>query len=347
MKEMHKNNREPRVVRKRDRRAAKTKSPYTTYTTRRRRNRRNARVVLIVGALLALVVAVDYLANEGEILQAVRLGGTEESGETETDASDQEAVEEGGATGEGAVVEDPAPTILLGEYFTDSAWDPDPGRQSNLRMASQAIDETVLAPGEEFSALEVLGPLDYNPAKVFTDGGVAYEEGGGLCQISSTLYMAANYAGLEIVERNPHYAELNYIRPGFDATVWFGTNGWGALDMRFRNNTDGDILLREFINENGFLVAQIYGQQPADKVVSLDSQKVEEDLNKGIKWATYKTVMNSDGKVVENGLLFETTYSYNPPTPPELKHETYEPRGSGWVDTGNTTNWNDKNKPTD
>ncbi|MDQ3924737.1 MAG: VanW family protein, partial [Actinomycetota bacterium] len=235
---MHKNSGEPRAVGKRDRRAAKTKSPYTA---RKRRNRRNALLLLIVGALLALGVAVDYLANEGEILQAVRLGGTEESGETETAASNQEAVEEGGAAGEGAVVEDPAPTILLGEYFTDSAWDPDPGRQSNLRMAAQAIDETVLAPGEEFSALEVLSPLDYEPAKVFTDGGVAYEEGGGLCQISSTLYMAANYAGLEITERNPHYAELNYIQPGFDATVWFGTNGWGALDMRFRNNTDGDI----------------------------------------------------------------------------------------------------------
>ena len=63
MKEMHKNSGEPRAVRKRDRRAAKTKSP--SYTTRRRRNRRNARLVLIVGALLALGVAVDYLANEG------------------------------------------------------------------------------------------------------------------------------------------------------------------------------------------------------------------------------------------------------------------------------------------
>src|SRR5215216_973526 len=114
---MHKNSREPRAVRKRDRRAAKTKSP--SYTIRRRRNRRNALLMLIVGALLALVVAVDYLANEGEILQAVRLGGTEESGETGTAASGQEAVEEGGAAGEGAV-EDPAPTILLGEYFTDS-----------------------------------------------------------------------------------------------------------------------------------------------------------------------------------------------------------------------------------
>ncbi|HLL41306.1 MAG TPA: VanW family protein, partial [Rubrobacteraceae bacterium] len=205
-------------------------------------------------------------------------------------------------------------------------------------------NDTVLAPGEEFSALEVLSPLEYEPAKVFANGGVDYEVGGGLCQVSSTLFMAANYAGLEIVERNPHYAELPYIRPGLDATVWFGSvdDGWGALDMKFKNTTDGHIRIKEFVNEDGFLVAQIYGEKPADKVVSLESEKVEEDLGKGITWATYKTVTDNDGQVLEDGLLYETLYSYNPPTPPELKHETHEPRGSGWVDESNTTNWNDK-----
>jgi hypothetical protein len=112
--------------------------------------------------------------------------------------------------------------------------------------------------------------------------------------------------------------------------------------MRFKNTTDGYIRVKEFVNEDGFLIAQIYGEKPADKVVSMDSEKVEEDLGKGITWATYKTVTDNDGQVLEDGLLYETLYSYNPPTPPELKHETNEPRGSGWVDESNTTNWNDK-----
>jgi hypothetical protein len=73
----------------------------------------------------------------------------------------------------------------------------------------------------------------------------------------------------------------------------------------------------------------------------MESEKVEENPLRGIKWVTYKTVTDN-GRVVEDGLLYETVYSYNPPTPPELKHETEEPRGAGWVDTGNTTNWNDK-----
>ena len=250
--------------------------------------------------------------------------------------------QEEGAAKEETASEASTATVLLGEFFTDYAWDPDPGRQSNLKTAAGAIDNTVLKPGEEFSALAALWSLDYEQAKVFANGGVDYEIGGGLCQISSTLFMAANYAGLEIVERNPHYAELPYIRPGFDATVWFGENGWGALDMRFKNNTDGNILIREFVNEDGFLVAQIWGEEPPDKTVSMDSERVEEDINRGLKWVTYKKVIDGNGRVVEDDILYETTYSYNPPVPEEFKHETNEPRGAGWLDLSNTTNWNDK-----
>ncbi len=341
MKEIYKKRDESHPPRRRERRTVTKKGGVYGYRARRRRILGVALVALL---LLGVVIALaDYLLNDGELLRgnsAGEVAPTEESGQS---AVSEGETEEGAATGNGVTGES-NPTVLLGEYFTDYAWDPDEGRQANLRMASGAINETLLKPGEEFSALEVLSPLEYQPAKVFANGGVDYEVGGGLCQISSTLFMAANYAGLEIVERNPHYAELPYIRPGLDATVWFGSedDGWGALDMRFKNNTDGNILVKEFVNEDGFLIAQIYGEKPADKVVSMDSEKVEEDLGKGITWATYKKVTDNDGQVLEDGLLYETLYSYNPPTPPELKHETNEPRGSGWVDESNTTNWNDK-----
>ena len=305
------------------------------------RRRRLLGILLILGCAVLAVVAASYLLAENGALRGERAGVVgEEPEQAQPSAAGEEAGE--GASAEEEAAAESRPSVLLGEYFTDYAWDPDEGRQANLRMASGAIDETLLKPGEEFSALETLQSLDYQPAKVFANGGVDYEVGGGLCQVSSTLYMAANYAGLEIVERNPHYAELPYIRPGFDATVWFGENGWGALDMRFRNNTDGDILIREFVNEDGFLVAEIYGEEPTGRTVSMDSEKVEEDLGRGIEWATYKKVTDEDGNVLEDGLLFETVYSYNPPVPEEMKHETNEPRGSGWLDLTNTTNWNDK-----
>ncbi|MDX6381587.1 MAG: hypothetical protein QOI57_2611 [Rubrobacteraceae bacterium] len=306
-----------------------------SYASHKRRRRIIIGVTFIVACVLLVVVMVaDNLLNGGDIFGMARVGQQVVG----------QAPQEQSAASEQGAAEEHNPTTLLGEYFTDYAWDPDEGRQANLKIASKAINNTLLAPGEEFSALDVLAPLDYKPAKVFANGGVDYEIGGGLCQVSSTLFMAANYAGLDIVERNPHYAELPYIRPGLDATVWFGENGWGALDMKFKNNTDGYIKVQEFVNEDGFLIAQIYGEKPSDKVVSMDSEKVEEDLNKGIKWATYKKVTDNNGKVLEDGLLYETVYSYNPPVPADLKHETHEPRGSGWVDASNTTNWNDKDK---
>ena len=234
-----------------------------------------------------------------------------------------------------------APTRLVGEYKTDFAWDPDPGRQSNLKTASGAIDNTLLAPGETFSALEVLRPLDYEEAKVFADGGVATEEGGGLCQVTSTLYMAASYAGLEIVERSPHYALLPYIPPGFDATVWFGGEGVEPLDMKFKNNTGGYVMIREFVDQEGFLTAQVYAQEPSGVNVVMNAEKVEEDLQKGITWSTSKKVTARDGEVLFDEVLYEDTYSYNPPVPQEMRHETNAPRTGGWTDPTNTTGWAD------
>ena len=334
MKELHRRRSGPYGARRRAPGTASGDKRIGAYKTRRR-SRRTMRIMLGVCALLIAAVAVDYLTNEGEVLQAVRsAGGPTGSGETYQAAGPaEEAAKEGRADAPAVDM------VLLGEYFTDYAWDPDEARQANLRMAVEAIDNTRLAPGEEFSAIEVLAPLDYETAKVFADGGVSAAAGGGLCQVSSTLYMAANYAGLEITERNQHYAEVPYIKPGLDATVWFGLDGTPPLDMKFRNDTDGDILIRQFINEDGFMIAQIWGEEPTGKTVSMNSEKVEEDLGKGITWATYKTVKDEDGEVLEDGLLFESLYSYNPPVPPEIKHETSEPRGAGWLDPTNTSGW--------
>ena len=237
-------------------------------------------------------------------------------------------------------IESLKPTDMLGDYQTDFMWDSNPNRKSNMRLAAGAMDNTLLKPGETFSFNELAEPLDYKEAKTFSDGGVGFANGGGLCQVSSTLYMAAQYAGLEIVERNPHYAVLPYIKPGFDATVWFGDEyGYGVQDMKFKNTTDGYLLIREFVNDKGFLTARIYGR-PTGLKVEMRTEKIFESTVRGIRWTTYKKVTGEDGNVLRNGFLHTYLYSYNPPVPEGIPHyETNTPRVSGWNDPGNTTGW--------
>ena len=239
-----------------------------------------------------------------------------------------------------AEVQSYRPKEVIGEYQTDFMWDSNPNRKYNMKLAARSVNNTVLEPGEVFSFNDMTKTLDYKEAKTFSNGGVGIANGGGLCQVSSTLYMAATYAGLQIVERHPHYAVLPYIKPGFDATVWFGENGWGAQDMRFENNTDGYIVIREWVDDKGFLNAQILGQ-PTGKKVEMRTEKIYESPVKGIKWTTYKKV-TENGEVIRDGFLYTYRYSYNPPVPENAPHyKTTAPRVAGWSDPTNTTGWAD------
>jgi vancomycin resistance protein YoaR len=200
------------------------------------------------------------------------------------------------------------PTTLLGKYRTDYRLTSDKSeeRVENLEIASGAINGTLLAPGEVFSTNEILAPLDYNKTKIIFEGKEDKADGGGLCQVSSTLYMAANYAGLEIVERHPHYAQLPYIRPGFDATVWFGYSGGQPLDMKFKNDTDGYLLLREYVADDGYIYAEIHGR-PTGEEVEMDSEPeyLGPDYS---KWITYKKV-KENGEVVFDDVFHKDVYN--------------------------------------
>lgn len=210
-----------------------------------------------------------------------------------------------------AEANDVRPTDLIGSYRTNyMTYDDGPGRVANLEIASRAIDETVIAPGEIFSFNELTEPLDYYATSVIVNGQVDTADGGGLCQVASTLYMAANYAGLKVLERHPHFSELPYIRPGLDATVWFGD-----LDMRFENTTDDYLLLREWVDREGYVNAEIWGR-PTGKKIEMSSQLMSTSLdyegNPVTEWVTYKKV-ERDGKVVSNGPIHRDTYGFLKP----------------------------------
>jgi vancomycin resistance protein YoaR len=191
------------------------------------------------------------------------------------------------------------PTELQGSYRTNFTATTDQGRTrvENLQIASNAVSGTFVAPGETFSMLDHVAGLDYHETHVIVNGEETTADGGGLCQVTSTLYNAALYAGLEITERTPHHSQLPYIRPGMDATVWYGDLATTAddLDMSFKNTTDGFILIQEYTSNDGYIYANIYGVP--DKVeVEMSSEPLYRHKDAS-EWVTYYT-RTEDGEVV-------------------------------------------------
>ena len=191
------------------------------------------------------------------------------------------------------------PTELQGTYKTNYRATTDQGqtRVENLKIASGAVNGTFVAPGETFSMVEHVQDLDYNEAHVIVESAEETAEGGGLCQVTSTLYNAVLYAGLPVVERTNHDSQLPYIRPGMDATVWYGDTTTTAddVDMKFKNTSDGYVLLQEYVSNDGYIYANVYGV-PDNVKVRMSSKEVwmTEDAS---EWSTsYERTKN--GKVV-------------------------------------------------
>jgi vancomycin resistance protein YoaR len=206
-----------------------------------------------------------------------------------------------------AELEAKKPSELQGTYRTNYTATTDQGqtRVENLKIASGAISGTFVAPGDTFSMLDHVANLDYFKTHVIVDGAETVDEGGGLCQVTSTLYNAALYAGMEITERTAHYSQLPYIRPGMDATVWYGGPGTADdLDMKFKNTSDGYVLLQEYVSNDGYIYANVYGVP--DKVeVEMSSEPIfrAEDAS---KWVAYYE-RSRNGKVVYRD-QWETAY---------------------------------------
>jgi len=110
-------------------------------------------------------------------------------------------------------------------------------RSSNIRLSSSRIDGYQMMPGDEFSFDLLVGPrtaqFGFQPANVFINNRIETGFGGGICQTSSTIYVAALYADMEITERHNHSLPVGYVRGGLDATIVRG-----VLDLRFVNNTE-------------------------------------------------------------------------------------------------------------
>ncbi len=131
---------------------------------------------------------------------------------------------------------------VIGQYTT--YYNPrNKNRSHNIALAAEAIDNAVIFPGESFSFNGVVGKRTkekgYLNAPVIVRGELSEGVGGGICQVSSTLFNAVDRAGLKIVQRYSHSRNVTYVRPGRDATV-----SWYGPDFVFKNGYDVPVLIR-------------------------------------------------------------------------------------------------------
>ncbi len=146
-------------------------------------------------------------------------------------------------------------------------------RTSNVTLAAKYMNDTILNPGEEFSYNGIVGPRTpergFKTAGAYVNGKVIDDVGGGVCQPSSTLYMAVLRADLEVTERTNHSMTVAYTPLGQDATV-----SYGSLDFKFKNNTPYPIKIVA-VREGGEMKTTIYGTKSSDKTVKLETEVLE------------------------------------------------------------------------
>lgn len=144
----------------------------------------------------------------------------------------------------------PSPRGLYATRFTKD----DPNRVQNIRLAAAILDGTILQPGETFSFNKHVGPrieiYGYKEAPVIIGGELVPDVGGGVCQVSTTLYVAALLADLRIDERSPHSIPPLYVPLGMDAAV-----AYPYLDLRFTNTTESPIYIAATVDDDHVLVA--------------------------------------------------------------------------------------------
>lgn len=207
-------------------------------------------------------------------------------------------------------------------------------RNTNVKLAARAINGTIVQPGEEFSFNKVVGQRTaekgYQEAAAYSGGEVVQEPGGGVCQVSSTLYNAVVFAGLKTTERHAHTYEPSYVTPGEDAMVSY--DGYAGPDLRFVNNSKTAVGIKAAYS-NQTLTVSIYGNPILEDgvTVSMHSEKIKEldpptptyvedpTLEPGVevvakaatpgsRWQT-KLITKKNGQVVSDVLLHNSTYT--------------------------------------
>lgn len=217
---------------------------------------------------------------------------------------------------------------VLGSFVTDYSTSA-AGRCTNVENATSLINGTVLYPGDTFSVHDAISPITlangYAMAGAYENGTVVESVGGGVCQVSSTLYNAVIRAELEIVERFPHSMVVSYVEPSQDAAI-----AGDYKDLKFKNNQDTPIYIEGYASGKK-VYFNVYGLENRDsnRSISFETEitKTDEpdikftktdapigtvtkvqDAHVGYKAVLYK-IVTVDGKEQSREIFNRSTYS--------------------------------------
>ena len=211
---------------------------------------------------------VTVLTDKSAVAVADYISGQWDGGDASIDLI-TEVVQPRGTQEELSQVKD-----LLGAYHTDFSSSAS-GRKKNVTNGASKLNGTVLYPGETLSVYEVVSPFTpengYGLGGAYENGTTVESYGGGICQVSTTLYNAVMRAELEIVTRAAHSMVVSYVEPSMDAAI-AGT----YKDFQFKNNQDTPIYIEGYTS-GGILYFNIYGKEtrPSNREVSFVSEVLE------------------------------------------------------------------------
>lgn len=206
-----------------------------------------------------------------------------------------------------------------------------PGRIHNVILGASKFNGIIIPKGEVFSFVRTVGDISaatgYAPAYIIKDGKTILGDGGGICQISTTLFRAALNTGLPIVERHAHAYRVHYYendrKPGFDATIFSP-----SVDLKIKNDTDAAILVQTSVDKiNQIVTFTFYGKKDDRKVlltdatlwdiVSAPEAKFQEDptmkrgTQKQVDWAAPGTKSTFHYKVTRGDTVIQDTNFYS------------------------------------
>ncbi|MBI3910808.1 MAG: VanW family protein [Armatimonadetes bacterium] len=204
---------------------------------------------------------------------------------------------------------------ILATYST-SAGGSSRNRLHNLRLACQAINGALLRPGDIFSYNETVGPRNraagFRTAPVIIDGQLVPGTGGGVCQVSTTVYNAGLLADLQVVRRSHHTFPIHYAPAGRDATV-----AHGSLDLKLRNRLEHPIVLAATL-DGARVTVRVYGHHADRRAVTL--------VRSGRRPIVWTRVVRQGDRIVRREVVSRDVYRLSRPVRPATPRRRQEGR---------------------